>query len=90
MHQSDVFGRKRLEYGLLLRFIEAGVKPLDLVGFNGFEAFRLSTPRLTTVLSVPYEMGDRAARAMLRRLETGSFDTAESVLPVAFAANLTT
>ncbi len=77
----------------MLLLLERGYRvpeEVRVVGFNGFEAFRLSTPRLTTVLSVPYEMGDRAARAMLRRLETGSFDTAESVLPVAFSANMTT
>lgn len=75
----------------MMLLVERGVHvPNDVrvVGFNGFEAF--SRPRLTTVLSVPYEMGDRAGRAILHRLESGHFDSPEIVLPISLVPSATT
>jgi DNA-binding LacI/PurR family transcriptional regulator len=77
----------------LLHLLDKGCRvPEDVkvVGFNGFEAHRYSRPQLTTVLSLPYEMGERAGRAMLHRLEVGQFQELEQVLPVVFDAKLTT
>ena len=61
-----------------------------VVGFNGFEAHRYSRPRLTTVQSVPYELGEIAGNAMLRRLAEGQFDAREYLRPVVFLPHLTT
>jgi DNA-binding LacI/PurR family transcriptional regulator len=77
----------------LLHLLDKGYRvPEDvkLVGFNGFEAHRYSRPQLTTVLSCPYEMGERAGRAMLHRVKAGHFLESELVLPVVFAASGTT
>lgn len=61
-----------------------------VVGFNGFEAHRYSRPRLTTVRSSAYALGERAGHAMLERLKQGSFAQAEYVLPVVFEQGFTT
>ena len=61
-----------------------------IVGFNGFEAHRYSRPRLTTVISPAYAIGEQAGEAMLGRLATGTFQVAEYVLPVIFDPNSTT
>jgi len=77
----------------MLHLIDRGHRVPDdvrVVGFNGFEAHRYSRPRLTTVLSAPYALGERAGAAMLGRLDTGRFETGEIVLPVAFEPNATT
>ena len=63
---------------------------LRIVGFNGFEAHRYSRPRLTTVISPAYAIGEQAGEAMLGRLATGAFEAAEYVLPVIFDPNSTT
>jgi DNA-binding LacI/PurR family transcriptional regulator len=88
-----VGGNDSIATAALLHLIDAGYRvPEDIrvVGFNGFEAHRYSRPRLTTVRSQPYELGICAGRAILNRLETGSFDQHEYVLPVHFQPNLTT
>jgi DNA-binding LacI/PurR family transcriptional regulator len=77
----------------MLHLIDRGERvPEDVrvVGFNGFEAHRYSRPRLTTVLSAPYALGEQAGRAMLQRLANGSFEAGEYVLPVVFEPNATT
>ena len=61
-----------------------------VVGFNAFEAHRYAQPRLTTIRSSPYALGELAGRAMLDRLETGRFAEAEHVLPVVFSPGQTT
>jgi len=63
---------------------------IRVVGFNGFETHRYTRPRLTTVLSAPYELGERAGKAMLHRLATGSFEVPEWFLPVVFSPSMTT
>jgi DNA-binding LacI/PurR family transcriptional regulator len=77
----------------LLLLLDRGIRvPEDVrvVGFNGFEIHRYSRPQLTTVLSAPYEMGERAGRAMLHRLEAGHFEAGEELLPVVFDPRETT
>ncbi len=77
----------------MLSFLESGYRVPDdvrIVGFNGFEAHRYTQPRLTTVISAPYELGECAGRAMLRRLEQGSFERNEYVLPVIFQPSQST
>ena len=77
----------------MLHLIDRGVRvPQDVrvVGFNGFEAHRYSQPRLTTVRSAPYAIGEEAGKAMLARLETGRFPQRDIVLPVVFEPNATT
>ncbi len=61
-----------------------------IVGFNGFEAHRYARPRLTTVDSAAYALGEQAGKAMLARLESGRFERAEVVLPVHFDPGATT
>lgn len=61
-----------------------------VVGFNGFEAHRYSRPHLTTVLSPAYELGEQAGEAMLQRLKSGHFNSAEVMLPVIFEQGFTT
>jgi DNA-binding LacI/PurR family transcriptional regulator len=77
----------------LLLLLDRGYRvPEDVkvVGFNGFEIHRHSRPRLTTVMSAPYQMGERAGRAMLYRLEAGHFEAGEELLPVVFDPRETT
>jgi DNA-binding LacI/PurR family transcriptional regulator len=77
----------------MLHLLDRGLRvPEDVrvVGFNGFEAHRYSRPRLTTVVSAPYAMGEQAGRAMLQRLADGRFEAPEYVLPVVFEPNATT
>lgn len=61
-----------------------------IVGFNGFETQRYARPRLTTVVSPAYALGEQAGHAMLKRLESGGFERREYVLPVHFDAGATT
>lgn len=91
--EAIVGGNDSIATAAMLHLFDKGLRVPDdvrVVGFNGFEAHRYSRPRLTTVLSVPYELGERAGRAMLQRLENGSFEVSEYILPVAFAPSLTT
>ena len=62
---------------------------IRVVGFNGFEAHRYSRPKLTTVISSPYVLGERAGQALLQRLQTGAFAISEQVLPVVFSPSQT-
>jgi DNA-binding LacI/PurR family transcriptional regulator len=76
----------------LLLLLDRGHRVPDdvrVVGFNGFEAHRYSRPKLTTVISAPYSLGERAGHAMLQRLRTGRFELAEHVLPVVFSPSQT-
>ena len=61
-----------------------------IVGFNGFESHRYARPRLTTVDSAAYALGEQAGKAMLSRLENGRFERSEFVLPVHFDPGATT
>ncbi len=71
----------------LLHLLDRGVavpSAVRVVGFNDFPAHRHARPRLTTLASPAYELGERAGEAMLKRLETGRFETQDLCLPVAF------
>jgi len=61
--------------------------PLDVrvTGFNGFDFWRYASPELTTVFSPAFQLGEESARALLRRLEDGSFPWRRRLLPVVFA-----
>lgn len=77
----------------LLYLLDHGVSVPDdvrVVGFNGFEAHRYSRPRLTTVVSAAYALGERAGEAMLARLKLGAFASRDHVLPVYFDPGATT
>ena len=77
----------------MLYFMDHGARvPEDvrIVGFNGFEAHRYSRPRLTTVVSAAYALGERAGEAMLARLKEGAFASRDEVLPVQFDPGATT
>lgn len=88
-----VGGNDSIAVASLMHLLDIGCGVPDevlVVGFNGFEAHRYSRPRLTTVHSQPYEMGEVAGRAILERLKSGSFEVAEYLLPVSFQPHLTT
>ena len=61
--------------------------PTDVrvTGFNGFDFWRFASPELTTVFSPAFQLGEESARALLKRLETGSFPWRKRTLPVVFA-----
>lgn len=56
-----------------------------ITGFNGFDFWRFASPELTTVFSPAFQLGEESARALLKRLEGGSFPWRRRVLPVVFA-----
>jgi LacI family transcriptional regulator len=56
-------------------------RDIKVAGFNGFLAWKLATPTLTTVLSPAYEMGRRAGEVLLERLNTGQFERKNIVFP---------
>ncbi|MBM3536080.1 MAG: LacI family transcriptional regulator [Alphaproteobacteria bacterium] len=58
-----------------------------VTGFNGLAIWRYATPELTTVFSPAYELGEAAGKAILSRLESGSFPSRVRSLPVRFAPN---
>jgi DNA-binding LacI/PurR family transcriptional regulator len=77
----------------MLLLNDRGVRVPDevrIIGFNGFEAHRYLRPRLTTVLSPAYELGEQAGDVMLERLRNGRFAERERLLPVVFEQGLTT
>lgn len=77
----------------MLYLMDHGLKVPDdvrVVGFNGFEAHRYSRPRLTTVISAAYQLGERAGREMLQKLQKGAFSGHELLLPVYFDPGATT
>ncbi len=88
-----VGGNDPIATAAMLLLFDRGVRvPADvrIVGFNGFEAHRYSRPRLTTVVSSAYQLGEKAGEAMLARLKAGRFDRSDFVLPVHFDAGETT
>lgn len=53
-----------------------------IAGFDGDAARWHVAPLLSTVRSMPYELGVRGAAALIERLESGAFRTKEITLPV--------
>jgi LacI family transcriptional regulator len=91
--QAVIGGNDPIATAAMLYLMDHGVKVPDdvrIVGFNGFEAHRYSRPRLTTVVSAAYALGERAGEAMLARLKAGAFATRDHVLPVYFDPGATT
>lgn len=91
--EALIGGNDPIATAAMLYLMDHGVRvPEDarVVGFNGFEAHRYSRPRLTTVKSAAYALGERAGEAMLGRLKTGAFASREHVLPVYFDPGATT
>jgi LacI family transcriptional regulator len=58
--------------------------PRDILvtGFNGADFCQYTDPVLTSVHSPTYEMGERGAEEMIKRLRRGSFEHSTIVLPV--------
>jgi DNA-binding LacI/PurR family transcriptional regulator len=56
-------------------------RDIKVAGFNGFRAWKLAKPTLTTVVSPAYEMGRRAGEVLLERLNTGHFERKNIVFP---------
>ncbi|MBG6059659.1 LacI family transcriptional regulator [Cryobacterium sp. MP_M5] len=80
-----VCGNDQMALGFLDVFGPAGVRvPEDVIvtGFDGIEAGRLSTPRLTTVHQPMADLGRAAMRAMLSRLQHPDQPPITSRLPV--------
>lgn len=91
--QALIGGNDPIATAAMLYLMDHGVRvPEDVrvVGFNGFEAHRYSRPRLTTVKSAAYALGERAGEAMLGRLKDGAFASHDHVLPVYFDPGATT
>lgn len=57
---------------------------VKVTGFNAFDFTRYARPRLTTIRSPAYALGELAATALLERLEKGAFTKSRIVLPVSF------
>ncbi|MDR3470274.1 MAG: LacI family DNA-binding transcriptional regulator [Devosia sp.] len=61
-----------------------------LAGFNGFEFLDYFGTRLTTVSSPAFELGQLGAYHMVKRIETGQFDSKSVMLPTALMVGTTT
>jgi LacI family transcriptional regulator len=55
---------------------------VKVTGFNAFDFSRFARPRLTTIRSPAYALGELAATAQLERLESGAFRQKTIELPV--------
>jgi LacI family transcriptional regulator len=61
-----------------------------LAGFNGFDFLGYFGTQLTTVRSPAFELGQLGAYHMVRRIESGVFDSASIVLPTELVIGTTT
>ncbi|MDR3471669.1 MAG: LacI family DNA-binding transcriptional regulator [Devosia sp.] len=61
-----------------------------LTGFNGFDFLDYFAARLTTVRSPAHELGELGAHHMVRRIESGRFESSSVVLPVTLVNGDTT
>jgi LacI family transcriptional regulator len=80
-----VCGNDQMALGFLDIFGPAGIRvPKDVIvtGFDGIDAGRLSTPRLTTVHQPMADLGRAAMRAMLSRLQHPDQPPITARLPV--------
>ena len=88
-----VGGNDQIALAAMLLLAGRGVKaPEDvcIAGFNGFEAHRYLRPRLTTIISPAYDLGEQAGKLLLERLSGGAFSTHDLLLPVHFSRGGTT
>ena len=84
-------GNDRMAIAAMKWLIAHGLRvPEDarVTGFNGFDFWRYASPELTTVLSPAFQLGEEGGRALLARLETGSFAWRQRVLAVEFAPHV--
>ncbi len=85
-------GNDRMAVAAMMHLIEAGIRVPDQVrvtGFNGFELGQFGLPKLTTVRSPAYHIGQRAGAELLSYFQSGSFADREIVLPVEFSPGQT-
>lgn len=54
---------------------------IKVAGFNGFDAWQYAIPTLTTVKSPAYDMGQRAGKLILQRLDRDKFPRKSIVFP---------
>jgi LacI family gluconate utilization system Gnt-I transcriptional repressor len=60
--------------GALFECQKRGIKvpeAMSIIGFNDLEFAAAATPPLATVVTPRYEMGERAAKTVMRMIETG-------------------
>lgn len=57
-------------------------RQVRVTGFNAFELWKYSEPRLTTIRTPAAALGVRAGEELVRRLTSGSFSGRDIVLPV--------
>ncbi|AHG64063.1 LacI family DNA-binding transcriptional regulator [Advenella mimigardefordensis] len=75
----------RLAYVAYRYFIDAGHRipeDIGITGFNAFDADATLNPALESVQSPAYALGEAGGKALLSRLDTGSFESASLTLPV--------
>ena len=77
-------------FRLLRRRGIAVPEKVKITGFNGFPLLDFFEPRLTTVRSPTFQLGNFGANLMIRRLEEGSFQQDTVVLPVELVPGQTT
>lgn len=83
MPDAIMASNDQIGIGVLKDLKSRGVRVPDAVkvtGFNAFDFWKYSDPVLTTVRSPGFELGQEAGRAMIERLETGSFARRKAVL----------
>jgi LacI family transcriptional regulator len=85
-------GNDRMAVAAMMQLMGDGIVVPDEVrvtGFNGFEWGHFGVPKLTTVRSAAYQIGQRAGAELLSYFKDGSFESPEVVLPVTFVPGQT-
>ncbi|WP_189401606.1 MULTISPECIES: LacI family DNA-binding transcriptional regulator [unclassified Mesorhizobium] len=80
-----VGGNDRMAIGAMKACIDTGIRipgDVQVMGFNAFDTWRYVEPTLTTVRSAAHDLGERAARELMSRLQTGRFRRRKITLPV--------
>lgn len=75
----------RLAYVAYRYLIDAGHRipeEIGITGFNAFDADAALNPVLESVQSPAYALGEAGGKALLTRLEAGSFESGSLILPV--------
>lgn len=85
-------GNDRMAVAAMMHLIEAGIdvpEEVRVTGFNGFEWGHFGLPRLTTVRSSAYQIGQRAGAELLNYFKHERFTGKDIVLPVSFVPGQT-
>lgn len=85
-------GNDRMAVAAMMHLIESGIpvpKRVKVTGFNGFELGQYGMPKLTTVRSPAYRIGQRAGAELLGYFQNDSFAERDIVLPVEFSPGQT-